>query len=422
MGICPISKMGRRIMRKIIKLVLVMILLIAVSACGKTDTLRNEPKPNQKPAKETVLKSVNLSNLGLNGYNQDLKMSPDGKNAALSCYSFNKEPGLFKTKLLLVNLETGSVRAWDVGDYAKVLSWRPDGKQLLYQDSGDLFIFNVDDENPKLLSNNSFYGSFSPDGKQIAFSDKEHGLMIMDVDSKNFKTFGQSKEDWYPLWYPDGKHIFYFCDLGKELGDGAGRLQGMAKISAENGVKELIMPDKQGKFREAEWIVPGKVLQVVSGWDDGYFNHIVNLEEEKIVDLGENIIGDVYHTAVDINKGILLKAYGGVVEIYNEQGGMVNKYTLPEQGQQNFDYAFSPDGGKVSFLYGEFGMGVDSKVKGRKIWVSGVNGENAKALTSEYGYYETVSWDREGKYVITVLKKNENQRDLIEGIEVFETK
>lgn len=207
---------------------------------------------------------------------------------------------------MLLDLAKEAVSVLDEGEFIRALGWDAGGENVLYTKDGSLYRLSLKEGNINLIAEDSFYGSFSPDGQKIAFARRNSGLWVCDPDGGGKKRLTNTSEDWYPIWYPDGEHLFYFSDLGKELGDGAGHLQGMAKISLSDGSIEALLEQKTGKFRSAEWIVPGRSLHVISGWDDGLDQHIVDLAEGKITDLGENFGGTNYTTAVDTSAGRLV--------------------------------------------------------------------------------------------------------------------
>lgn len=293
--------------------------------------------------------SIGFGELSLSVYNQDLHFAPGGKMAVFSGYShLDEENKGQKSKLLLLDLAEEAVSVLDEGDFIRTLGWDAGGENVLYMKDRSLYRLFLKEGKKNLIAEDCFYGSFSPDGQKIAFARRNSGLWICDPDGGGKRRLTNTSEDWYPIWYPDGEHLFYFSDLGQELGDGAGHLQGMAEISLSDGSIEALLPQKTGKFRRAEWIVPGRSLHVISGWDDGLYQHIVDLAEGKITDLGENF-GDMnYTTAVDTSAGRLLKACAdGNVQIYNGSGNLLKSIEQSFQGWLCLSAAFSPDGRSV---------------------------------------------------------------------------
>ena len=383
------------------------------------DQAKKDQKVVEKVGKE-VLKDIDLPAKGINlsGYHQDLLLSPDGKSAAFSGYFLDSEKTAAKEIMVLANLVTGEVTTFD--GVSKVLGWLPDNSTLLYQGESTLSLLNSKSRSRLEITKDCWYGSISPDGKKIAYTIKGKGLMVYDIESAKHEQLTKNLDDWYPIWYPDSKHLFYFSDLQENLRDGAGHLQGMAKISIETNEVTRIT-DEKGKFRRAEWIIPGKSLHIVRGWDDGFYHGILNLALNKYTDLGENLMDSSYFVAVDNKTGLLFKTSLGQVEIFDALGNKQESYSLQEKNMQNFNYSPSPTGYKLAFDQGDFGRFLDSKIKGNKVMISDYDGGNIQELTTEYTYNDSIVWDKTGDHVIT-LQMHSQEKDLITGLKVLPVK
>lgn len=299
-----------------------------------------------------VEKTADIEKLSLTGYNQDLHFLCDGERVIFSGYSYDGS-GDISSSLILADFRTGSAVPLDEGKFMRILDLDVTGKKILYMKDGSLWCLSLAGGEKVKIAEDTFCGSFSPDGCKVAFAQQGAGLWVADRDDGNKKRLTSSTEDWYPVWYLDGRHLFFFSDLGIELGDGADHLQGMARINTADGSIEKIIPEKTGKFRKAEWIVPGSSLHVVSGWDDGYYEHIVDLVGNKINDLGENFNQANYVTAVDQAGGRFLKTWhGGLIEIYDAAGKLVRSFDLGHNGQQYFHAAYATDGHNVLLVRG----------------------------------------------------------------------
>ncbi|MDD3653884.1 MAG: stalk domain-containing protein [Desulfotomaculaceae bacterium] len=296
-------------------------------------------------ADDTERKSIGFRELSLNGYNQDLLFRPGRGMAVFSGYCYQDEENTGKnSKLLLLDLAVGAVNIMDEGEFIRTIGWDSAGENLLYIKDGSLYRMSMIDGRKNIIAENTYYGCYSPDGQRIAYAQTNNGLWVCDLYGNNKKRLTKTTQDWYPVWYPDGQHLFYFSDLGQELGDGAGHLQGMAKISVSDGSIEAILPQKTGKFRSAEWLVPGRSLHVVSGWDDGYYQHIVDLTEGNITDLGENFGRINYVTALDPAAGRLLKASSDGIRFFDGSGNVEPYNDYRFDNRVYLSAAFTPDG------------------------------------------------------------------------------
>lgn len=301
--------------------------------------------------------SIEFGALSINGYNQDLFFAPGGGRAVFSGYSYPDEAsGEENTgitgKLLLLDVAAGAVNILDEGESIRAVGWDPAGENLLYVKDGALYRLSMLDGRKNIIAADTSYGVYSPDGRQIAFTPRNNGLWVCDAYGNNQKRLTETTQDWYPVWYPDSRHLFYFSDLGQELGDGAGHLQGMAKISVADGGIETILPQMTGKFRRAAWIAPGRSLHVVSGWDDGHEEHIVDLVAGKIIDLGENLGQMNFVTAVDAASGRLCQASAAGIKIYGTSGELLDFIEHHPGGRPYLSAAFAPGGQRILFMCG----------------------------------------------------------------------
>ena len=405
--------------KKLVAIILASTVLVSGCSFFGNSESRDEGKKNVESVDVSgTLKDINLPAKGiiLSGYNNDMKLSPDGKLVAFSGYDYDHTNGVFTSQYVLADLVKGNVSAYT--NINNILEWSPDSSAFTYIYDGKLNLFDTKTAKAKEIAKDCWNGSVSPDGSQIAYSQKEKGLWVYNIKTGEGKQLTKSKYEWYPIWYPDGKHIFYFRDLGTELGDGAGHLEGMAKISVETGEIEDLS-SKTGKFRCAEWIVPGESLYIYEGWDDAYNPSIFDLAAGKYVNLGEYYGSPEQFISVDSKNGRLIKSSMGLVEIYDAHGVKISSYSLPEKDMQNFNYTVSPGGEKLAFVHGEFGRHMDSKIKGNIVKVSDYNGQNVQVLTSDNKYFDTIMWDKAGKNVIALQLEQIDNKEMISYIKVL---
>ncbi len=101
--------------------------------------------------------------------------------------------------------------------------WSPDGKNLLYWGNEDLWIVPVDGkEKPYTIAKTSFderAGSFSPDGKWIAYSSNEslrYEIYLMPFPAGDGKRYTVSNQGGTsPAWRRDGKEIYFVAGDGR---------------------------------------------------------------------------------------------------------------------------------------------------------------------------------------------------------------
>jgi Tol biopolymer transport system component len=101
--------------------------------------------------------------------------------------------------------------------------WSPDGKSLLYWGNEDLWIVPVDGkEKPYTVAKTRFEeraGSFSPDGKWIAYSSNEslrYEIYLTPFPAGDGKRYTVSNQGGMsPAWRRDGKEIYFVAGDGR---------------------------------------------------------------------------------------------------------------------------------------------------------------------------------------------------------------
>ncbi len=386
-------------------------ILFIVAGCGADADLQDGGTGDKKPV---YVSEINLAAKGFNlaSVNWDaLLLSPDGKFAAFSAFESPKDnASMPEFQLVLANLYTGDVLSLDRDEDLQVLEWFPDSKKILYRKMDNLFVVDITSDKPAKVAGGTYYGTISPDGEKLAYAAQQKGIFVANADGSNKKQVTGKPGDWYPVWYPDGQSLFYFPDLGVTLTDGAGQLQGLGKVNIETGETTYFLGNEKGKYRSAEWLIPGKTLYIDKGWDDGFFEMLVDLEKGEILELGENYMRMEYSTAVDRANGLLYKAGHDEVIIYDALGREKGKFAFekPVEGMTltNHGYSASPDGRKLAYLYGENGF----IEKGRKIYTCDTNGANDREETPRPAYYTPPVWTPDSSHLVTVENTGQGQQ------------
>lgn len=386
--------------------------VLSGNVSGNTDEIRDE-------LKYVASIDVRQGNLKTDYLNENITVSPDGK---LGVFAASKVPKgqlpkgqqvEYETYLILVDLLNGKVTLLDRGEYISPLQWSPQGDKILYRKDDNLYIIDKAGEAKHRIAVEAYCGTISPDGVRVAFVQRGKGLFVSGIDGSAVKKLTGDSGDWYPVWYPDSRTLFYFADRKVNLGDGAGKLQGLGRIDVETGQAGILIPEEKGKYRRAEWVIPGKTLLVNKGWDDGFYEMLVNLETRKVYQLGEISGSKTYSTTVDKARGLVYKAQGNKVTGIDADGREEKAFTLNQpQGLQfsrESGVAVSPDGKMLAYLSLEKRDSTENGVC--QVWLANVDGSNPVKLTGDFNGFHAPVWTPDAKHVISVKKDNSSSGD-----------
>ncbi|MFN0156729.1 MAG: amidohydrolase family protein [Bacteroidota bacterium] len=120
----------------------------------------------------------------------------------------------------------------------------PDGKQIVFDLLGDIFIMPIDGGDATLLLGGPAYEvqpRFSPDGKKISYTSDREGcdnIWVMDVDGKNTHSITKEKDRQTnnAVWTPDGQYLIARKHYRNTRSLGAGEMW-MYHISGGDGVQ-----------------------------------------------------------------------------------------------------------------------------------------------------------------------------------------
>jgi TolB protein len=181
-------------------------------------------------------------------------------------------------------------------------SWSPDGKWIAYRDStrginenDEIFIASADGTRRRNLSNNpanDWGPDWSPDGSTIAFnSDRDHesGLRgyLVEPDGSNLRRIDVDAWIEYPSWSPDGRKLAFMGALGSNYE--------LFLLDLESGDVEQITTSP-GHDGWPAWSPDGSTIAFTSVRDDCRFAS-VDAECWRSGDIGEHF--DIWTIGTD---------------------------------------------------------------------------------------------------------------------------
>jgi len=153
------------------------------------------------------------------------RLSPDGSRIAfMTGFTGSGQVATIRTDGSNLTYLTEPATNSNAGDAQTAVSWSPDGTQIAYASSGDLYVMDADGSNVRQLTtdpNGDYYPAWSPDGSTIAYwngSTTGQDGGPMDAELYTIPATGGTPTrltnneipDIEPAWSPDGGQIAYF--------------------------------------------------------------------------------------------------------------------------------------------------------------------------------------------------------------------
>jgi hypothetical protein len=164
------------------------------------------------------------------------------------------------------------------------------------------------------------------------------GFMIKNIRTGETKTLDTKPESSGWAWFSDSKRIVGFKENSENLYEaGHGRDLGIWNVETGTFTK-IPVTFKVKTLRYAEWLVPDHVARINAGYDDGSHDYLINLDTNRVTDLGETTWALYGGIAVDRDLGILAAmASGGAGDCSTgecnmfivDAEGNLNRFTLP---------------------------------------------------------------------------------------------
>lgn len=157
--------------------------------------------------------------------------SPDGKQIAFGCAVGRR------TDICVIDADGGKPRNLTLHPFGNPLhpfddehpTWSPDGRQIAFTSNREgqgIFVMDSDGNNLRRLTPPrtwDYNPAWSPDGKQIAFQSSQNeniDIYVMNADGSNRSRLTRHPaHDRYPSWAPDSKRILFYSERDGRSGE-----------------------------------------------------------------------------------------------------------------------------------------------------------------------------------------------------------
>ena len=290
---------------KYVALIVLFVLVLVFINQFKARPFPENPEPRQAIvipdisllpifSKGLVEAGVTIDNIGFHSF------SKDGRYFLFSAFKEGPSP---QNKAYLVDLNDNVVKELiggspvrDTTDGRVVELVGPEGLVLYDIKKGSAITYKVGE--------NVLSGSLSPNGNYYIVNTLE-GLKLITIETASVSTLSNKQYGGAYGWFSDSKKILGFQETNENLMEaGKGRVLGIWNVYDKTftSLGTVAIPRKDVRY--IEWLVQDKIARVNTGWDDGSYDYLVNIETGAVLDVGETSGALMGGMATDGDLGI----------------------------------------------------------------------------------------------------------------------
>lgn len=381
---------------------------------GKTMTETSKNSHTLRDIQLMLEKDFAQYNIQINKSTSHLCWSPDNRYILFEGY---KEESLtpsskdksYKNFIVLIDFDKKEMVNIRQGYLMGNPDWSQKNQKVVFNSEG-IYIYDLKNRQLSQVSKEGYMPLFSPDEAKIAYSSKS-GIRVYHLDNKQDESITQKEDDIASAWFSDNRRLFCFRNNGTKLTDGAGYEQTLSIIDTQGAKKYTdVFPKDKGKFRWSDWLEQDKILHLAAGWDDGYYDYIINFKNNTMSLMGEMEAAAYGTSSIGINKdGQIVVCKNDLITLYDKNLKKLKEYRIKEDRDNgnrklNMYHQFLPDG-RIMVWHKDM-----ENSRGAVILVDPVH--ETQQLAADHMLAESPSLSNDGK-VIALLEDSSRMKFLM---------
>lgn len=288
-------------------------------------------------------KTVYAEELGVDSITSYFYWSPQSEDV-LFMGAVKDSLGKYTAGVYLYNLKSEKVTSvvkgnYDTNYFFQEPVWSEDGKQVVisFMDfdnkAPSIHIYHMEEAKLETLPVEGFCPELSPDKTKLLYFSSQGSIHVYNLMDGKDRLVSSELKGFLPLWFSDNRHIVFCVKTGKNpSGLEGAELHDICIVNTENSEYPQILKHEK-VYRNMKWLVQDSLLWIESGYDDGHYADLLDLNTNEYTE-----IGDGAYNRIQRGQGTHLILSGdGQWNVTDTDQMYSSSFQLPE-GQECWDY------------------------------------------------------------------------------------